>query len=318
MVKSKVLQILELNKGNVISGSDMAKIAGASRNAVWKAVKSLVADGYNIVANKGGGYILDELSNQISVEGIKAHLINDSQVFVFDEVGSTNDICKKMTSENADKVIVVVANRQSDGRGRRGRSFFSPADEGIYMSVALPLKISPGDSSLITTASAVAVSDAIDRTTGKNTKIKWINDIYLNEKKCAGILTEGIFNLDEPEKCTIVVGIGINVTTATFPEEIINTATTIGAVSRNELIANIVDNLVKITQNIKKRAHFMRYNEKCFVLGRKITVIKQDETFVAKAKFVDTDGRLIVETNDGKEIVLYNEEVSTVVNNDEH
>ena len=313
MIKNKVLQILQKNMDIAVTGTDMAKSLGVSRNAVWKAVKSLCDDGYVIESTKKLGYVLRPNFVVLSAQEIKNFMQSDGDVFVFDEVSSTNDICKKMASDGIKHGSVVVSDRQTNGRGRRGREFYSPQSTGVYMSVALRLNIAPSDSALVITASAVAVLDAIESLTGKNAQIKWINDIFIDGKKCAGILTEGIFNLDGGDECIIVVGVGINVNTSDFPAQISNIATSIGNVSRNMLVAKITDNLVKITQNLENREFFNRYNEKCFVLNRKIKVIKGEETFCAIAKQVDNDGRLIVETYDGKTIKLYNEEVSTVV-----
>ena len=313
MIKEKVLQFLKDRENQSVTGSEMAKEFGVSRNAIWKAINALNTEGYDIVATKKLGYTLRPNLVKLSADEIKTYMQTDGDVFVFDEVTSTNDVCKKMASDGIAHGSVVVADKQTNGRGRRGRAFYSPQSTGVYMSVALRLKIAPSNSALVTTASAVAVCDAIEELTGKNAVIKWINDIFIDGKKCAGILTEGIFNLDGEGECVIVVGIGVNISTNDFPEEISNIATLIGSVSRNKLVAKIVDNLVKITRNLDKKEHFDRYNEKCFVIGRKVMVLKGEESFFAVAKFVDEEGRLVVETSDGDEIKLYNEEVSTLV-----
>ena len=311
MLKKKVLKVLEENKGSALSGEEIAVMLGVSRSAVWKAVKSLKAEGHEIEAITNKGYTLSEQSDILSEEGISLLLENKASVTVLNETTSTNDIAKIKVIEKVNHGSVVVANSQTAGRGRRGRSFFSPKDSGVYFSIILRPKVSPEKCVLLTSATAVAVCEAIEELTSQKAEIKWLNDVYVNSKKCAGIILEGVFDLNGGEDNYIIVGIGVNVTTVDFPEEFSKRAGSVGALSRNALVAKVVNKLVKICENLESREYLEEYKRRCFVLKKTITVLKNDDTYTAFAEDIDDIARLIVVKENGEREVLYNEEVST-------
>ncbi len=312
-VKSNVLTILEENKGVSVSGEEIAIMLGVSRTAVWKAVKSLLLDGHDIVGATNKGYVLREKSNVLSEEGIKRLLETDSDVFVYDTLVSANDTAKIKAIEGAKNGTVIVAKEQTGGKGRRGRSCFSPNDSGIYMSVILTPNIAPEDCTLITTASALVTANVIEQLTKKPALIKWVNDVYVDGKKCVGILTEGVFDLDGGNNHKIIVGIGINLTTQNFPVDFACRAGNIGDVSKNVLVAKIVNELLKISRSLKDLKYLEEYRKKCFLLGKEV-VVSGKEHFVAVARDVDEKGRLVVELTDGSVKILNNEEVSAKLN----
>ncbi len=312
MLKNRVLKVLEENRGRTLSGEEIATMLGVSRTAIWKAVKALKANGHKIEAVTKKGYTMSENSDVLSKEGILLLLDEKSSVFVLDETTSTNDVAKiKVIEDKVEHGSVVVANSQTAGRGRRGRSFFSPKDSGVYFSVILRPTVSAEKCVLLTSATAVAVCEAIEELTQKKAEIKWLNDVYVGGKKCAGIILEGIFDLNGESNNYIIVGVGVNVTTVDFPEEFSKRAGSVGSLSRNALVAKVVNKLVKACENLESGAHLERYRKRCFVLKKMITVLKNDDEYSAFAEDIDDLARLIVRKENGDIEVLYNEEVST-------
>ena len=197
-VKSRLLEMLEKYKGEVISGERIAGELGCTRAAVWKAVKSLREDGYTIEAGPNKGYMLAKDTNRLSQEGIRLFLDDpEVKVDIYDELESTNQTAKKeaMIGE-AGHGAFVIARSQTAGRGRRGREFYSPADAGLYISVILKPQGTLQDSLLITTAAAVAVYRAVAQICGIQLDIKWVNDLFYKGKKVCGILTEAVTDFE--------------------------------------------------------------------------------------------------------------------------
>ncbi len=211
-VKSSLLEMLEKNKGEVLSGERIAGELGCTRAAVWKAVKSLREDGYRIEAGPNKGYMLAKDTNRLSQEGIRLFL-DDSKVKIdiYDKLESTNQTAKKeaMMGETGHGAF-VIARSQTAGRGRRGREFYSPADAGLYMSVILKPQGTIHDSLLITTAAAVAVYRAVAQICGIQLDIKWVNDLFYKGKKVCGILTEAVTDFESGNIEFVVVGMGLN------------------------------------------------------------------------------------------------------------
>ncbi len=309
-LKNDILKILEKNRDNSVSGQELAELLGVTRAAVWKAIKALEKEGHNLIATTNRGYRLAGDSDVLSDAGIKAYSVRDLDVRVYESVESTNTTAKLAAIEGAPTGTVIAANSQTGGKGRRGRSFFSPQNTGVYFSIILRPQISASDSVLVTTAAAVVTAEAIEELTGKTAEIKWINDIYVDGKKCVGILCEAIFDYESGGVDSIIVGIGINVSTNNFPDEIKNRAGSIGKVSRNNLVARIADKLIGVSDKLPEITHLEKYRKKCFILGRKITVMAKSGEYSAFAENVDDQGRLIVTDEKGIKRVLSNEEVS--------
>ena len=198
-VKDEVLKELENNKGDYISGGQLADNLGVSRNSVWKAIKALEKSGYEINAIPNKGYCLAEKNDILSSYSIKQHLKNPHlDISVFSSVTSTNTILKEMAEQGAKEGTVIIAEEQTAGRGRTGKQFYSPKGTGIYISILLRPDIPAEESLFLTTSAAVATARAIEDVSDKRALIKWVNDIYLEDKKTCGILTEGAFNVVMP------------------------------------------------------------------------------------------------------------------------
>ena len=215
-------------------------------------------------------------------------LINlDLDVFTFDCVSSTNLLAKEHGSNSAGEAL-FIADSQTSGRGRMGRSFFSPESSGIYMSLLLRPNINFEDYTLITTAAAVSVARAIDCFLDTPTKIKWVNDVFLNDKKVCGILTEGVF---EKDNTFAVLGIGINLYEPKngFPEDISQIAGGIFTEkcsddTKTELIAKVINNFYEFYSDLPQKAFLEDYRGKDMLCGKTISYLKNGTLFSGKAQ----------------------------------
>ena len=321
-VKDEVLKELENNKGDYISGGQLADNLGVSRNSVWKAIKALEKSGYEINAIPNKGYCLAEKNDILSSYSIKQHLKNPHlDISVFSSVTSTNTILKEMAEQGAKEGTVIIAEEQTAGRGRTGKQFYSPKGTGIYISILLRPDIPAEESLFLTTSAAVATARAIEDVSDKRALIKWVNDIYLEDKKTCGILTEGAFNVETGKLDYAIVGIGINVCIPDggFPDNIKDIATAIfdeqtdSINKRSSLIANLLDCFMEYYKDFKSRSYVKEYIERSMIIGKTITVIEGSKTSVAKAIDIDKNCRLKVQFEDGTTKWLSSGEVSTKI-----
>ena len=220
------------------------------------------------------------------------------RVLHYDVIDSTNLEAKRKIKSGAKLPFVIVADTQTAGKGRMGRKFFSPSKTGLYMSFVYEPKTSIQDSVTVTSAAAVAVVRAIEELTDLKPKIKWVNDIYIDNKKVSGILTEAVTG----EKTTIIIGIGVNITTDDFPDEIQDVATSLKqSVDKNILLECIVKHLVELINGLPQRTFLPEYKEKSIVIGKEVYFIKDGISKEGMAVDINQDGALIVETAKGFE-----------------
>ncbi len=257
----------------------------------------------------------DIIDSQKILELLNEELKNKIKIEVLENATSTNTLVKGLASEK-DEGFVMVAGEQTAGRGRMGRSFFSPGNSGVYMSLLLKPQIKPGDAVQITTAAAVSVCRSLEKLGVSDSKIKWVNDIYLSNKKVCGILTESSFNSQKGRLDFAVLGVGINIYESEegFPEDIKEIA---GAVFterkenlRNEFIAGFINCFFDFYKELSSKKHMKEYKERSFVLGMEITVIQGEKTEKAKALDIDENCNLIAEFSDGTKRELYTGEIS--------
>ncbi len=312
MSKEKVLEILEKNRGKVVSGEEIARALGVTRASVCKDIAKLRREGNEIFSKSNSGYILSRSSPALSAVGITCRMKTVRPVVYFSSVDSTNKRAKIMAAEGASDGTVIVADSQTEGHGRRGRSFYSPAGSGLYFSIILRPEFSYVLCQRIVPLAAVAVRRAIKSVCGINTRIKWVNDIYFSDKKIAGICTESIgqFGADRPD--AVVLGIGINVSTQNFPAEIAETAGSLGVfVDRNALAAACVDNVFDMLSGIADATFMDEYRAECMTIGKQVDVFSGDKyLYSAKALEIDDDGLLIVQKESGETVSLITQEVS--------
>ena len=230
MTKDAVLAILR-KENDYISGEHISRLLGVSRAAVNTAVKALRAEGYEISSSTNKGYHLDAVPNSISAQELAAYLdeARMQTVECLASVDSTNNRLRELALAGAPNGQVVLANEQTQGKGRRGRAFASPQDNGIYLSILFHPDTLPTDIVEITAWTAVATNNAIEEVCGVRAGIKWVNDLVIDRKKICGILTEMSVESESGYIQYLIIGIGINVNEQAedFPEEVRHIATSL-------------------------------------------------------------------------------------------
>lgn len=230
----------------------------------------------------------------------------------YEETDSTNRVAKELAVKGAAEGTLVVAKRQSGGKGRLGRSFFSP-EGGIYMSMILRPTIPAERALLITTCAAVAVARAIERVCDVTAGIKWVNDIFVNGKKVCGILAEAGLHPDSDSPDYVVLGIGINVKKQSVPEElkeIVGCLEDIGEiVLKEDLIAVVWEEFCELYRNLSTAVFMEEYRERSILLGREVTVLAAEGDYRAVVTDIDKEGHLVIR-RDGRQENLSSGEVS--------
>lgn len=317
---SKEDVLLELAQTqDFVSGASIAEKLGITRAAVWKLVDSLRAQGYNIEAVRNRGYRLADAYDVLAHSAVAAQLPSDLAplVHVVGSVGSTNDEARALAESGAREYTTVIADHQTQGRGRRGRSFVSPAGTGVYLSMVLRPSLALVHAQEITCAAALAASRAIDKTFCVNTGIKWINDVYLGSGKVCGILTEAQADIETGGLSYAIVGMGVNVYAAHKAEGPV-LPTGAGYVCdkpqqglRSALAGRIIANMVEQQASWNREELTAAYKDKSIMEGKRIMVHALDGTHVqACALGVDDNLGLRVRYGDGSEAVLNSGEVS--------
>jgi BirA family biotin operon repressor/biotin-[acetyl-CoA-carboxylase] ligase len=324
-LKDEIFRQLLSNRDVYLSGEQLAEKLGISRNAVWKAVKQLQAEGYDINAVTNRGYQLGALPDMLNAGVIRIGLENAPETLtleVKDSISSTNTFLKEHSSSYATHDHLLIANEQTEGRGRMGRSFHSPASGGIYMSYLLHPQISASEALYLTTSIAAATARAIEDVCGISAKIKWVNDIIVNSRKACGILTEAVVNFETGGLEYAIVGIGINVEEPEdgYPDDIKNVA---GALYRhgevpegikNKLVAAITDYFYEYYNSINEKTFLEEYKKRSCIVGEEIDVIdnifEPGKRVRATALSIDDECHLVVKYENGSTGVLSSGEVS--------
>lgn len=320
-VKEHILSLLDGNKGEYISGEEIAAQLSVTRSAVWKAIKSLQTEGYSIQAVTNKGYSLSPHTDILSANAISKYLDTQGQklrIEVVKTISSTNEAVKTLASNGEAEGKVILAEEQTGGRGRKGREFFSPPGTGIYMSILLRPKLSAAESALLTTSAAVAVALSLESISGKDTQIKWVNDVFMDGKKVCGILTEASMSLENGWLDYAVLGIGINVALPSdgFPNDLTEIATSVFSESndygdlRNRLVAQVLNNFMRFYEHLTDRLFLSEYRKRIISLGRPVTVIKDNKQRKATAIDINDDCHLKVRYENGDEEYLSSGEVS--------
>lgn len=306
-LKKDVLDALE-NADGYISGEELAAKFSKSRAAVWKAIKSLQKDGYKIDAVTNRGYALCGESTVINAEEISRNMKNKIKVLYYPTTDSTNTQAKRLIAQGDDSVLLVVASEQTAGRGRQGKTFYSPST-GIYLSLVIHPDTSLQNAVTATTAAAVAVSRAIEKLTDLKPQIKWVNDVFVNGKKACGILTEAVSDFETGNVSSVIIGIGVNVMTSDFPDTVENAGCLGIDISRAALVAAIADEMLEIA--FSDYSEFINYyRTHSNILGRKINYIENGVATPATAIEIDERGGLLVEKENGERLTLRSGEIS--------
>ena len=255
-----------------------------------------------------------------SIRSLLQDCAKDIDIEIVKDIDSTNDELKRQALNGQSEIKLLIAESQTKGKGTKGRSFFSPADTGCYMSFLLRPEYSAEECTLLTTAAATATARAIEMVAGKKAQIKWVNDIYMERRKVGGILTEASFKKGGIGLDYVIVGIGVNINPPNegFPADIENIATSITTTEplyiKNKLIAEITNAFIFYYKFLKNKLFIEEYKKRLFFLGEEITVIQGEETYQAKAVDIDSMCHLIVKTADGTEKTLHSGEISIKLN----
>lgn len=317
--KEKILTLFEENKGIYFSGEEIAKKLSVSRSAIWKAVKSLRQDGYHIEALPNKGYCLSVKTDILSVQGIKKYL--DDRFFIELEVQttvtSTNDLLREKEAMGISEGYTLVASGQTSGKGRNGRQFYSPENSGIYMSLLLrPDNLKALEASKITVMAAVAVCEAIEKETKERAMIKWVNDIYMDNRKVCGILTEASLGLENGVLDYVIVGIGLNIYQPQdgFPSDIKDIAGSMFNAPKddvkNRIVANIINQFMEYYTHFDGYDYIKEYKKRSCVIGKQIQILSRTETKQALALDIDDDCCLWVRYENGETHKISSGEIS--------
>ena len=316
--KEQLIILLEKSGGEYLSGSAIAESLGITRSAIWKTMKQLKEEGYLIEAVTNKGYRLSSVNDSISENAIREFLGEDADLFTLEvckTISSTNTILKEKAAELPDWYVLVAGN-QNAGKGRAGRSFYSPEGTGVYLSVLLRPEIPVSEAGNLTTAAAIAACRAIEECTDSKPKIKWVNDVFVNEKKVCGILTEASVNFESQSADWIVTGIGFNVymPEGGFPEALKDVAGSIVEKRqknlRAKLAARFIQSFYELCKDLTGNSLYHEYKQRCFLIGEPIFVIKGEERIPATAIDIKKNFGLLVRYEDGKEEILSAGEVS--------
>lgn len=318
--KDKVIEILNQNSNNIISGSQLGRELNISRNAIWKIMDTLIEEGYNIEKIPSKGYMLLSESKNISYGGLSKYLTGKhnqllEKVLILDTVDSTNKFCKDLINKENFSKTIIISKEQEQGRGRRGRFFYSPKDSGIYISFIMDISGNGELSSWGTMKSAVVLRDILATEFPGNFKIKWVNDIYLDDKKVSGILCEGVLNLELGTMEKMVIGIGINISKdQNIPKEIKDIYGYCNLsnqeVNLNKILGNLITSLYEEFQFNETMEFMDKYRKYSNVIGENVTIIKKDGTETGKVISIDNNGHLHLEKADGSIEVLMGGDIS--------
>ena len=320
-MKTEILKILRGTDGYV-SGQELCDKLGVSRTAVWKVIGSLKGEGYEIDAVSRKGYRLLSSPDVVSESEVASRIsdgVFGQRVVSYEITDSTNTRAKQLAEEGAVHGTLVVANMQTAGKGRRGRSWQQEEGSVIAMSLLLRPTFSPDKASMLTLLAAHSVAGAIEAVTGLPAAIKWPNDIVINRKKTVGILTEMSLGVEQAAIDYIVIGIGINVNNTAFPEDIRDMATSLylekgERVSRSVLIAESMRRLEAdyeaFLETEDLSAILQDYNAHLISMNKEVRVLDPKGEYTGISRGMDAQGELLVERADGELIKVYAGEVS--------
>ena len=311
-----IIQMLIDSDSEYVSGQNISDKLGITRAAVWKRISKLKELGFEIESVTKKGYKLlsypDILNKELIEIGMKSDFIGHS-VEVLESVDSTNDYAKKKAKELVDG-SVIISLEQVKGKGRRGRSFHSGKGDGIYLSIILKPGFEPAKAPFITSIAGAALVNTFNKF-NIQTKIKWPNDVLINGKKVAGILTEMSADMEFIEY--IVLGVGINVSGLEFPSELKNIATSLKLEGYDVKKLNIIWQFVYefellynlyLNENTSEVVNILRNNSS--VLGKQINVHYMNEIESAIAVDINNQGALIIKTQEGEVKELSSGEIS--------
>jgi len=321
--KQQILKVLRRHRGEYVSGEVLSRDLDISRTAIWKHIQVLRQEGYQIEAQTRRGYCLLAIPDCFYPDEVAVGLATKwlgRNLYYFDEVGSTNQVAKELADTGAPEGTVVIAECQTSGRGRRGRTWLSTPRKGVWFSVILRPRVAPAQAAQLTLLAAVAVAAAVRELTGLPLGIKWPNDLLFGGRKVCGILTEIKAEIDAIEYVVLGIGLNVNQEATDFNPDIKPLATSIclelnRKVERLPLFQKILYQLEKWYEHWQEKGFKpvrRAWKEANVTLGRKVQVNSWREVFQGLAVDIDAEGALLVRGS-GDEIRRFNSgEVSLV------
>ena len=321
-MRQAILALLKKHQGSYLSGEEISKILGISRTAVWKHMNKLREEGYDIDSITKMGYKLNRIPDTLLPEEISTYLktkVLGRDIYYFQEIDSTNYYGKALGEKGVSEGALVLAETQQKGRGRLGRSWNSPPKKGLWFSILLRPQISPQEISLLTLLAATAIVQVLKRKYQLKAGIKWPNDLLLDGRKFAGILTEMKAETDQVNYLVLGIGINVNQGAEDFPEELVNIATSLSLekgspLHRAKLLAAILEELENMYFRFLQEGFnftlelWKKYN---ITLGQHVVITNWQSTFKGYAEDIDSKGGLIVVLADGTRKTVYSGDVSS-------
>lgn len=317
-MKKRLLEILK-NEKNFVSGEKISEEFGVSRTYIWKLIRALKEDGYIIESGSNRGYKFIESPDILTYEEIKDFLNTNTigrDIEYFKTIDSTNTYAKKVAKDSAEGKI-IVSEEQTEGKGRLGRYWKSENKNGLYFSIILKPKLSPENISRLTLIGAAAVYLGL-KEMNIETKIKWPNDILINNKKICGILTEMSGEIGRIDYIIMGIGINVNNDVDNFDNELKIKGSSLKIelnreIDRKRLFGNIINNFEELYYQFIEEDNFSKTleiaRENSILIGEEARIVNNKNEEFVKVIDINEDGELVVE-KDGVKTVVYSGEVS--------
>jgi BirA family biotin operon repressor/biotin-[acetyl-CoA-carboxylase] ligase len=308
---AQILSALRAVGEGAVSGADLSHRLGISRAAIWARIEELRGLGYDIEASPHLGYRLLNVPDALHADDLVSRLgktkVVGRDIRVFQKTTSTNDVIEKLARDGVREGVVVFAESQTSGRGRLGRKWTSPGQRGLWFSVLLRPDLRPQEATRLTVASATALTRAVESAADLKAEIKWPNDILINGRKVAGVLTELNAELDHVKYIVLGIGVNVNLNAGEFPPELRKSATSLkmetgAAVSRPELAAAVLRELDEDYHRVcagQFAAVADEWEAKCSTLGHEVVIRTGDRQLRGRAESLGEDGALLLRTDHG-------------------
>ncbi len=309
--KDELLNCLKEEKGKWVSGESLSRKMTVTRSAVWKHIGRLKEEGYVIESSRKKGYLLRQasdllLANEIR-EGLETRIFGKGDIVHFLETDSTNLRAKALAQDGAPEGTVVIAESQTEGRGRRGRAWYSPAGEGVYVSLILRPALPPNEAAKLTLLSSVAVAETLNALTPLAARIKWPNDIMAGGRKLAGILTQVSTEMEAVDYMIVGIGINVNTPPESFPADLRSVAASVrgetgSSFPRITLLRLLLEQFETWYGRLAEcgfQPVMERWKALSDIIGRRISVDLLNHRYSGEAVDIDQDGVLVLRDGRG-------------------
>lgn len=320
-IRDNILTYLLDHPDTVVSGQSLADHLGVSRNAVWKGFNQLREEGYGIISHSNKGYQLDQRSHLLDAVQICYGITSlwpDLTINVSEETTSTNDLAKQFAINHPGHSALFITKKQTKGRGRQGRSFYSHLNDGLYFSLVIsPGNILPNDVTLYTIITATAVLQALEDLSGKTLAVKWVNDLFYDGRKIGGILCEATTDLETKQLTSLVIGVGLNLAGEfqTDDRSVTDIAGTLfGATPPDDFNQNSFMNLFLTYFGQYHKAlydydYLPTYASHLLGIGKKVDYTLNDQQYNGTIEGINQSGNLLIRDDTGTQHILVGGEI---------